>query len=131
CISTFVSSTKSRRPSRGLAAGVVERAPVGPGSERLRCFKYFLRVARYFHLAPLAPQNASGIQQERAALDAEVLPTVERFFLEDIKLLAELLVFIREERKGYLFLLDEFVVGLHAVARDSDDLDARLAKSGV
>src|SRR6266702_5296812 len=92
CISTFVSSTNNRRPSRALVfrsraspAADVVRAFAGPGSERLRCFKNFLRVARYFHLAPLAPQDASAIQQKRAALDAEVFPAVETLLVDDVE----------------------------------------------
>src|SRR3569833_2787176 len=95
-MSTFVSSTNSRCPSRGLVlssrespGAVLVRALAGPGSETLRCFKYFLRVAGNFHLAPLAPQDASAIQQKRAALDAQVLLTVENLLLDDIEQLAD------------------------------------------
>src|SRR5207244_1088871 len=82
CMSTFVSSTNNRCPSRDLVlisrespGAVFVRALAGPGSERLRCFKNFLRVARYFHLAPFAPQDASAIQQKCAAHDSHELPT--------------------------------------------------------
>src|SRR5260370_20930118 len=111
-MSTFVSSTNSRRPSRALAfrsrespGADVVRAFAGPGSERLRCFKYFLRVAGYFHLAPLAPQDASAIQQKRAALDAEVLPAVETFLMDDIEQLADALILVGEQREWQLLLL--------------------------
>src|ERR1700744_1998277 len=113
CMSTFVSSTNSRRPSRGR-----------PGSERLRCFKYFLRVARNFHLAPLAPQDASVIQQKRAALDAQVLLTVETLLLDDIEQLAGFFFCVGKEGEREVLLLHELVVRLHAVARDTDNVHA-------
>src|SRR4051812_48148165 len=134
-MSTFVSSTNNRRPSRGLAFtsrespdAVFVRALAGPGSERLRCFKYFLRVARNFHLAPLAPQDAGGIQQKRAALDAQVLLTVETLLLDDIEELAGFFFRIRKERKRKALLFYELVVRFHAVARYADNIHARLAE---
>src|SRR5882757_2368625 len=137
-MSTFVSSTNNRCPSRDLVlisrvspGAVVVWALAGPGSERLRCFKNFLRVARNFHLAPLAPQDAGAIQQKRAALDAEILSTVQTLLLDDIEQLAGLLVAVREQREGELFLRDELVVRFHAVARNTDDVDACLAERAV
>src|SRR5690348_10318062 len=99
CINTLVSRTKSRRPSRGRARGSVRSvvpgvdagpmteddsdadseagardcAAPGAGSERLRCFKHFLRVPRNLHLAPFLPQHSFGVDEEGAALDAEIL----------------------------------------------------------
>src|SRR5690348_7953597 len=103
CMSTFVSSTKSLRPSRGLvfmSRGWLAAAEFGPGSERLRRFKYFLRVTGDLHLAPLVPQHAFAIQQERAALDTKVLFTVKALLFDDIEELAKLLVWIAQQWKG-------------------------------
>src|SRR3569833_2816974 len=137
-MSTLVSSTNNRRPSRGLVlisrespGAVFVRALAGPGSERLRCFKNFLRMARNFHLAPFAPQDASAIQQKRAALDPHVLPTVQTLLLDDIEQLAGFFVCIAKEREGELFLLYEPVVRFDAVPRDPDDVDACLAECAV
>src|SRR5690348_1197420 len=115
CINTLVSSTNRRRPSRGLARGSVRSAGAGsetgiivdeagtdagsetgarecalpgPGSERLRCFKHFLRVPWDLHLTPFLPQHPFGIDEKGAALDAEILPAIQAFLLDDIEQLA-------------------------------------------
>src|SRR5581483_3931686 len=103
CISTFVSSTNSRRPSRGLAfmsRVSLEVAAPGPGSERLRRFKHFLRVARDFHLAPLVSQYALAVQQKGAALNSQKLPAVQALLLDDVEELTNLLVRVTQQRKG-------------------------------
>src|SRR5882757_9333228 len=137
-MSTLVSSTNRRCPSRALAfrsrespGAVAVRALAGPGSERLRCFKHFLRVARYFHLAPLASQDPGGVQQKRAALDAQILLTVQTLLLDDIELFAELLVRVAEQREGKFLLVDELIVRFHAVAGHTDDVHAGLAERTV
>src|SRR5277367_1164834 len=88
CISTFVSSTNRRRPSRDLtfmSRGSLEGAAPEPGSERLRRFKYFLRVTRDFHLAPLLSERALTVQEEGAALDAKIFLTVKTLLFDDIE----------------------------------------------
>src|SRR5277367_2287864 len=102
CISTFVSSTNRRRPSRDLtfmSRGSLEGVAPEPGSERLRRFKYFLRVTRDFHLAPLVSQHAFAVEQEGAALDAEILPAVQALFLDDVKELTNLFVRVAQQGK--------------------------------
>src|SRR5487761_142933 len=128
CINTLVSSTKTRRPSRGRArgsarsagaaagagigvadetgtdpdsgAGARDCAPAGPGSERLRCFKHFLRVPRDFHLTPFLPQHPLGVDQESAALDAEILPAVQALLPDDIEQFANLFFLVRQQGEG-------------------------------
>src|ERR1700734_1938213 len=133
CINTLVSSMKRRRPSRGLARGSTRSACAlaGPGSERLRCFKHFLRVPRNLDFAPLSPQHPFGVDQERAAVDAEILPTVEAFLPDDIEELADLLLLVRQQRERQRFLGLEFLVAGDAVAGDADDLRAGLAEGGM
>src|SRR3569833_2429605 len=137
-MSTFVSSTNSRCPSRGLVlssrespGAVFIRALAGPGSETLRCFKYFLRVAGNNHQAPLAPEEARAIQQKRASLDAQVLLTVETLLVDDIEQLAEFFFRIGKKREGQTLLFYELVVRFHAVARYADNVHACLAELAV
>src|SRR5215831_9986473 len=87
CISTLVSSTNSRRPSRGRvhSRGSVVVPVEGPESERLRRFKNFLRVAGHLHLAPLTPQHACGVDQKCTALDSQILPAIKTLLLDDIE----------------------------------------------
>src|SRR3569833_1263281 len=137
-MSTFVSSTNSRCPSRGLVlssrespGAVFIRALAGPGSETLRCFKYFLRVAGNFHLAPLAPEDARAIQQKRASLDAQVLLTVETLLVDEIEQHAEIFFRIGKKREGQALLYYELVVRFNAVARYADNVNACLAELAV
>src|SRR6185503_17379923 len=95
CINTLVSSTKIRRWCRSrevvrprLVSG---SSPLGMTLERLRCFEHCVRVAGDFHLAPLLPQHAAAVDQERAALDSHVLATVHALLLPDVEQLAHLL----------------------------------------
>src|SRR5581483_2456365 len=131
CMSTLVSSTNRRRSPRAFALGSPAVAEAGPGSERLRRFKYFLRVAGNLHLAPFAPQDPGTVQQKSAALDPEILPAVQALFVNDIECLAERFLLIGEQRKGQLLLVGEAIVGADAVARDADDHGAGLAECGV
>src|SRR6185437_13851447 len=124
CMSTFVSSTKSRRPSRGrvfMSRGSLDAAEFGPVSERLRRFKDFLRVTRDFHLAPLVSQYAFAVQQERTALDTHILSAIQTLLLDDIEELAELFIRVAQQRKRELLLFRELAVRCDAVAGDSDD----------
>src|SRR6185312_8444971 len=109
CINTLVSSTNRRRPSRGRAR-VSACALAGPGSERLRCFKHFLRVSRNLHLAPFLPQHAFGVEEEGAALDAEILAAIEALLPDDIEQLAGLLLLVREQEEGQRLLDLEFLM---------------------
>src|SRR6185437_8614095 len=107
CMSTFVSSTKSRRPSRGLvfmSRGSRDAAEFGPGSGRLRRFKYFPRVTRDFHLAPLVSQYALAVQQERTAFDAHILSAIRALLFYDIEELAEPFIRVAQQRKRQLLL---------------------------
>src|SRR5262249_29659489 len=101
CMRTLVSSTKSRWPSRGRAfwsrgslAVTVDDPVEGPFSERLRRFKYFLRVTGDLHLAPLLAQHTGAVDQERAALDAQILPAIQSLLFDDIEQFAELFFLI-------------------------------------
>src|ERR1700722_17776229 len=119
CMSTFVSSTNNRWPSRGLvfmSRGSLDAAAPGPGSERLRRFKYFLRVTRDFHLAPLLSEHALTVQEEGAALDAKIFLTVKTLLFDDIEEFTELLVRVAQQRKRQLLLLRELRVRRYAVA---------------
>ncbi len=49
-------------------------------------------MAFYLNLAPFLAQLAVGVDQERAAHDAHELAAVQGFFLDDVELLAELLI---------------------------------------
>src|ERR1700733_15357007 len=129
CISTLVSSTKSRRRICGDASRVISLpAAAGPGSERLRRFKYFLRVARHLHFAPLALQHSVAIEQEGAAHDAHELAPVHALLVQHVKELRDLRVLIRQELKGQFVTHFELLVRGEAVARDADDARARLAE---
>src|SRR5581483_9845723 len=135
---TLVSSTNSRCPfraralwSRGSLAVTVDDPAEGPASERLRRFKYFLRVTGDFHLAPFLAQHTGAIDQERAPFDAQVLPAIQTLLFDDIEESAQLLVLIREEIERQLLLFPELVVGLEAVARDAHDAHACLAKCRI
>src|SRR5581483_12299116 len=133
-MSTFVSSTNSRRPSRGLAftsRGSPTIAVPEPGSERLRRFKNFLRVTWHLYLTPFVAQYALLIEQESAALDAEILFPIQTLLLDDIEELAELLLRVAQQGKGKLLLRHEFLVGRHAVARDANNLCAGFPEGGV
>src|SRR5579872_2219063 len=130
-MSTLVSSTNRRRSPRAFAFSSPAAAEAGPGSERLRRFKHFLRVAGDLHLAPFVPQNTGAVQQESAALDPEVLPAVQTLFVDDIECLAELFVLIGEQRKRQLLLVSEAIVGADAVARDAHHHGACLAECSV
>src|SRR6185312_7955224 len=103
CINTFVSGTNSRRPSRALAfmsRDSREVAAPGPGSERLRRFKHYLRVATDFHLAALVSQYALAVEQEGTALDTQKLPAIQTLLFDDIKELTDLFVRVTQQRKG-------------------------------
>src|ERR1700685_2403657 len=103
CISTLVSSTNSRRTVGAAAARVISLpAAAGPGSERLRRFKYFLRVTRDLHLAPFALQHSIAIEQKGAAHDAHELASVHALLVQHVKELRDLRVLIREELEGQL-----------------------------
>src|ERR1700733_3407788 len=105
CISTLVSRTKRRRVARPAPAVPVMDVPEASGgccSERLRRFKYFLHVSVHFHLAPFAPQDARGIDQERAAFDAHVLAPVQGLFLDHAKQPTSLLVGVGQQWVGQL-----------------------------
>src|SRR5579863_7707067 len=100
CISTFVSSTNNLRPSRGLvfmSRGSLDVAALGPGSERLRRFKYFLRVTGDLHLAPLLAQHTLAVQQKGAALDTQILLTVQTLLFDDVEQLAQRFVRIAQQ----------------------------------
>src|SRR5690606_38945610 len=121
CISTLVSSTNRRRWLWATGFGAAPAlAAAGPGSERLRRFKHFLRVPVHFHLAPLAPQDALGVDEERAAFDTHELAPVETLLADDVEQAAELAVFVRQELEGQPFLRLEFLVRGETVARDAD-----------
>src|SRR5262245_32923172 len=77
CMSTFVSSTKRRRPTAGLTCELTRVAPAGEGSERLRRFKNFLHVARDLHSAPFLAEHPIRIDEERAWVYSNVLDAVE------------------------------------------------------
>ena len=98
-------------------SGARDCAPAGPGSERLRCFKHFLRVPRNLHFSPLLPQHSLGVDQEGTALDADILPAIHTFLLDDIEQLADLFVPVRQEGEGQRLLGLEFLVACDAVAK--------------
>src|SRR5690242_2579676 len=90
CISTFVSSTYSRRcappawPS-SVSAGFAEG------------FEDFLGMTCNLYLAPLAAQNTRTIDQERAAFDPHELAAVQGFFTDHIEQPAQLFVGIAQQ----------------------------------
>src|SRR3954464_12550181 len=104
CMSTFVSSTKSRRCA-WLFAGSRSpfAAPEGEGSERLRRFKNFLHVAGHLHAAPFALKYALSIDQKSTAIDTHVLAPVEGLFTDDVEQPANLLVFVRQQLERQVF----------------------------
>src|SRR5262245_6049695 len=117
CMSTFVSSTKSRR-WLALFAGSRSplAAPEGEGSERLRRFKNFLHMAGHFHAAPFALQYALGIDQKSAAIDTHVFAPVEGFLADDVEQLADLFIFVRQQVERQFFLLTKLGVRFKRVA---------------
>src|SRR5215471_10375007 len=117
CMSTFVSSTKSRRCA-WLFAGSRSplAAPEGEGSERLRRFKNFLHVAGHSHAAPFALQYALSIDQKCAAIDTHVLAPVEGLFPDDVEQPAHFLVFVRQQVERQFFLLTKLVVRFKRIA---------------
>src|SRR5687767_9653976 len=123
CISTFVSSTKRRRWMAGRVAGFCATAvPVAaPDSERLRRFKDFLRVTVHLHLAPLLAQDAFGIEQERAALDAHEFPTIHAFFADHVEQPAQLAIDVRHQLEGKLLLGLELLLRGKPVLRRAED----------
>src|SRR5580704_3762619 len=124
-MSTLVSSTKSRRRFCGCASrGMSLPAAAGPGSDRLRRFKYFLRVTGDLHIAPLAPQHSGGIEQKSAAHDAEELAPVHALFAQHVEQLHDLRVLVGKQLEGQLVARLEFLVRREAVARDADDARA-------
>ena len=78
-------------------------------------------MARHFHAAPLLAQHALFVDQEGAAVNAEVFLAVELFQLDHVEQLAQGLVLVRDqlEREGLLAL--EVFMGLQAVTRDAKD----------
>src|SRR5262245_38281414 len=132
CISTLVSSTNSRRVA-GTRVLLRISAPAvpGPGSERLRRFKHFLRVPVHLHLAPLVPQHSCRIEQERTAFDPQILAAVQALFLDDIEQFAELLVLVGQQLEWQPLFVAELVVRAEAVARYADDAHLRLAERAV
>src|SRR6185437_5104920 len=82
-------------------------------------------------LAPFASQDTGAVQQERAALDPEVVPAVQALFLNDIEQSAERLLLVGEQREWQLLLLREAIVRADTVTRDAHHHDARLAEGRV
>src|SRR5688500_7481954 len=100
CMSTFVSITKRRRWVAGRATARSSPAEVPtalPESERLRRFKYFLRVTVHFHFPPLAPQHSAAVDEKRAAHDAEHFATIHVLFVYDVEQPAQILFLIGQE----------------------------------
>ncbi len=125
CINTFVSSTKSRLPSRGLvfmSRGSLDAAAPGPGSERLRRFKNFLRVTRDFHLAPLLSEHALAVQEEGAALDAKIFLTVKTLLLMTSKSLQSCSSGSLSNGNGSFSFSVNFTCDATLSREDSDDL---------
>src|SRR5215469_5946505 len=81
------------------------------------------------NFAPLLLQAAGAIEQECTALHSEKLPPVQALRPDDIEQTARLLLRVGEQRKGQRFLRCELVVRHDAVARDADDVCARLSES--
>ncbi len=99
-----------------MSRGSLDAAAPGPGSERLRRFKNFLRVTRDFHLAPLLSEHALAVQEEGAALDAKIFLTVKTLLFDDVEELTELLVGIAQQWKWQFLLFRELHVRCDTVA---------------
>ena len=83
------------------------------------------------HLAPFLSQFAVLVNEEGTPHNAHELPAVERFFLDDVELFAELLVRIRNEIKGKALLFPEFLVRGNAVTRNAKNDRVLAPKFGV
>ena len=79
-------------------------------------------MAGYLDPTPFVAQHAVLVDEEGAAINAEVLLAVEFFQLDHVKQLAQSLISIADqiEREGLLTF--EVFMGLQAVARDAKDL---------
>src|SRR5690606_41428555 len=74
-------------------------------------------MAGNLHLAPFVAQYTIMIDQERAALDAHVLATVQALLADHVEIPAQLLVGIAEQVKGQFLLLAELRMRLQVVTR--------------
>src|SRR5208282_1186502 len=92
-------------------------APSSTRSQGLGRRQYLLRVAVHLHAAPLAPEHARSVEQERAALDAEHLATVHVLLADHVELPADGLPSIREQIERQAHLLAKLLVRTDAVAR--------------
>lgn len=85
----------------------------------------------YLDLAPLAAKFTACIDQKSAALDAHELATVQRFFLDDVKLATQFLIRIGQQLKWKRLFLPEFFVCGDVVARDTEDHSIQASKLAV
>src|SRR5690606_380182 len=106
-----------------LTAGRPARSsPPRPGASQLRRRgEDLVDVALDLDFTPLAPKHAFGVDQKRAALDAERLAPVHILLFDDVELLAERFVRVGDELERQRVLCLEFLVRGEAVARHSED----------
>src|SRR3546814_12009101 len=86
--------------------------------------QHFGGVVFHLHAAPFTLQYTLVVEQERAALDAQILAAVQAFFLDDFEGLAHRFVAVRQQHERKFMLGDEVVVRLHAVARHAENIGA-------
>src|SRR5688572_14930698 len=118
CMSTLVSSTNARRaPFAGRFFDI--------GSEFPRRGENFGGMSRHAHLAPLAAERATGIDEESASLYAHHLLSVHVLLLPHPKQHGDRMILVRTELERELHLVPEAAVGLERVRRDAEDPGAR------
>src|ERR1019366_621954 len=91
-------------------------------SQRLYRFEHRERVAVDLQLAPFVAQDAAGIEQECAALDADHLAAIHFLLADDVEQRARQTVGVRQQRKRAAHLRPEFLMRRDAVARDTDNI---------
>ena len=79
------------------------RPAAGPGSDRLRRFKYFLRVPGTFTLRHSRRSTPAASIRKVLRSIAQVLAAVHALLLDHIEELADLLVLVGQQREGQLF----------------------------
>ena len=85
-------------------------------------------MAGDFHAAPALRDAGFGIDQERAALDPDVLAAVELLLLDHVERVAQRFVGIADQLEPEALLVAEVLVRARGVARDAEDVGAELAE---
>src|SRR5262245_57804816 len=101
------------------------------GLDGLGRFEYLGDMARHFHLAPNISDDAFWIDQEARAIHAQIFTSIHAFLDTSCIGLGHLAVFVRCQREGQVMFFLEFVMADDAIAADTDDGSAALAKAGI